>query len=177
MADPSPLPDSPEDVEVSAPSCATLARAAGRVSTALATARITRQQACYRPVTDDGLPLIGRVPMLANAYVATGHGPWGILNAPGTGLSLAELITEGAASSIDLEALRPRTSAGYEARLSCTKRQLASRATAVAPLWPFILDPDGGQALCAGPRSWAGVCVDELVGLGTQGIRALIDRE
>jgi glycine/D-amino acid oxidase-like deaminating enzyme len=107
MADPSPLPDSPEDVEVSAPSCATLARAAGRVSTALATARITRQQACYRPVTDDGLPLIGRVPMFANAYVATGHGPWGILNAPGTGLALAELITEGAASSVDLEPFDP----------------------------------------------------------------------
>jgi glycine/D-amino acid oxidase-like deaminating enzyme len=107
MADPSPLPESPEDVEVSATSCATLARAAGRVSTALASARITRQQACYRPVTDDGLPLIGHVPMFANAYVATGHGPWGILNAPGTGLSLAELITEGAASSVDLEPFDP----------------------------------------------------------------------
>src|SRR3989454_43669 len=107
MADPAPLPNSPEAVEVSEASCATLARAAGRVSTALASARIVRRQACYRPVTDDGLPLIGRVPGVAGAYVATGHGPWGILNAPATGLALAELITEGAASLVDLRPFDP----------------------------------------------------------------------
>src|SRR5207249_3632038 len=82
MADPTSLPDSPDDVAVSAAACEALARAAGRVSTALAAARIDRRQACYRPVTDDGLPLIGRIPGLANAYVATGHGPWGMLNEP-----------------------------------------------------------------------------------------------
>jgi glycine/D-amino acid oxidase-like deaminating enzyme len=107
MADPAPLPDSPELVEVHEGSCAVLARAAGRVSTALAQARIVRRQACYRPVTDDGLPLIGRVPGVRGAYVATGHGPWGILNAPATGLALAELVAEGAASSVDLRAFDP----------------------------------------------------------------------
>src|SRR5206468_3270197 len=61
MADPAPLPDSPEAVEVNESSCETLARAAGRVSAALAGARVVRRQACYRPVTDDGVPLIGRV--------------------------------------------------------------------------------------------------------------------
>jgi glycine/D-amino acid oxidase-like deaminating enzyme len=107
MSDPAPLPDSPEAVEVSEASCATLARAAGRVSTALASARIARRQACYRPVTDDGLPLIGRMVGVAGAYVATGHGPWGILNAPATGQALAELITEGAASLVDLRPFDP----------------------------------------------------------------------
>jgi glycine/D-amino acid oxidase-like deaminating enzyme len=107
MADPAPLPDSPEAVEVNDEACTVLARAAGRVSTALATARITRRQACYRPVTDDNLPLIGRVPGVSGAYVATGHGPWGMLNAPATGLALAELITEGAASLVDLRAFDP----------------------------------------------------------------------
>jgi glycine/D-amino acid oxidase-like deaminating enzyme len=107
MADPAPLPDSPEAVEVSDVACATLARAAGRVSSALAGARIDRRQACYRPVTDDNLPLIGRVPELAGAYVATGHGPWGILNAPATGLALAELILDGAPSSVDLRPFDP----------------------------------------------------------------------
>src|SRR5712691_6037465 len=102
MADPAPLPDSPEAVEVNDASCAILARAARRVSTALATAQILKRQACYRPVTDDGLPLIGRVPRVTGAYVATGHGPWGMLNAPATGLALAELITQGAASTVDL---------------------------------------------------------------------------
>jgi len=107
MADPAPLPDSPEAVEVSEASCAILSHAAGRVSTTLAGAQITRRQACYRPVTDDGLPLIGRVPGVAGAYVATGHGPWGILNAPATGKSLAELITEGAAALVDLRPFDP----------------------------------------------------------------------
>ena len=107
MADPQPLPDSPEEVEVSDAACAALARAAGRVSTTLAAARIDRRQACYRPVTDDGLPLIGGVPGVAGAYVATGHGPWGMLNAPATGLALAELITDGAASLLDLRPFDP----------------------------------------------------------------------
>jgi glycine/D-amino acid oxidase-like deaminating enzyme len=107
MADPAPLPDSPELVEVSETSCAVLARAAGRVSTALAEARILKRQACYRPVTDDGLPLIGTVPGVPGAFVATGHGPWGMLNAPATGLALAELIADGAPSLVDLRAFDP----------------------------------------------------------------------
>jgi glycine/D-amino acid oxidase-like deaminating enzyme len=107
MADAQPLPDSPEGVEVSDAACATLARAAGRVSRALAGARIERRQACYRPVTDDGLPLIGRVPGVAGAFVATGHGPWGMLNAPATGRALAELIVDGATATLDLEPFDP----------------------------------------------------------------------
>ncbi len=102
MADRQPLPESAEGVEVSDAGCATLARAARRVSAAFAAAPIERRQACYRPVADDGIPLIGRVPGAAGAYVATGHGPWGMLNAPGTGLALAELIADGAARSLDL---------------------------------------------------------------------------
>jgi len=107
MADPQPLPESAEGVTVDEAACDVLARAAGRVSTTLATARITRRQACYRPVTDDGLPLIGRVPGVAGAYVATGHGPWGMLNAPATGLALAEMIVDGAAKTLDLRPFDP----------------------------------------------------------------------
>ena len=44
---------------------------------------------------------------VAGAYVATGHGLWGMLNAPATGLALAEMITEGAATSLDLDAFDP----------------------------------------------------------------------
>ena len=44
---------------------------------------------------------------MAGAYVATGHGPWGMLNAPATGKALAELIAEGAASSVDLRPFDP----------------------------------------------------------------------
>jgi glycine/D-amino acid oxidase-like deaminating enzyme len=107
MADRQPLPDSAEGVEVSETACAVLARAAGRVSTGLAAAVITRRQACYRPVTDDGLPLIGPVPNVKGAFVATGHGPWGMLNAPATGLALSERIVDGRATAVDLRPFDP----------------------------------------------------------------------
>ena len=116
MADPAPLPDAPEGVEVNESSCDTLARAAGRVSVALASARITRRQACYRPVTDDGIPLIGPVPGARGVFVATGHGPWGILNAPATGLAMAELVADGAAKLVDLGPFDP-------ARLPSSRRR------------------------------------------------------
>ena len=110
MADPAPLPDSPDAVSVSEAACDVLAHAAGRVSTRLAGARITRRQACYRPVTDSGLPLIGAVPGVAGAFVATGHGPWGMLNAPATGQALAELILDGAPALVDLRPFAPPSS-------------------------------------------------------------------
>jgi glycine/D-amino acid oxidase-like deaminating enzyme len=51
--------------------------------------------------------MIGPVPGTRGAYVATGHGPWGMLNAPATGLALAELIADGAARSVDLRPFYP----------------------------------------------------------------------
>jgi glycine/D-amino acid oxidase-like deaminating enzyme len=53
-------------------------------------------------VTEDGLPLIGRVPGLNGVYVATGHSVWGMLNAPATGEAMAGLILDGAAAHVDL---------------------------------------------------------------------------
>lgn len=107
MADRQPLPESADGVEVSEAGCAILAGAAGRVSASLAAAPIDRRQACYRPVVDDGLPLIGPISGARGAYVATGHGPWGMLNAPATGLALSELIADGAARSVDLRPFYP----------------------------------------------------------------------
>jgi glycine/D-amino acid oxidase-like deaminating enzyme len=77
------------------------------VSPALISAKILARQACYRPITRDGLPLIGRVPGVEGAYIATGHSVWGILNAPATGEAMAELITEGSAHTIDLSPFDP----------------------------------------------------------------------
>ncbi|PYM25974.1 MAG: FAD-binding oxidoreductase [Candidatus Rokuibacteriota bacterium] len=107
MRDHQPLPESAEGVEVSEAACDVLAGAAARVATTLAAVPIMRRAACYRPVTDDGLPLIGRVPGVEGAYVATGHGPWGMLNAPATGLALAELIADGSPKLVDLDAFDP----------------------------------------------------------------------
>ena len=58
-------------------------------------------------MTQDFLPLIGRVPGADGAYVATGHNVWGILNAPATGEAMAELIADGAARSVDLSPFSP----------------------------------------------------------------------
>jgi glycine/D-amino acid oxidase-like deaminating enzyme len=69
--------------------------------------RIIARQACFRPVTEDGLPLIGQLPELERAYVAAGHNVWGILNAPATGEALAELIADGATRSTDLTDFDP----------------------------------------------------------------------
>lgn len=51
-----------------------------------------------RPMTADGLPLIGRVPALRNVFVATGHGMLGVTLAPATAALLAPLVLEGRAS-------------------------------------------------------------------------------
>jgi glycine/D-amino acid oxidase-like deaminating enzyme len=78
-----------------------------KLSPVLAQAKILARQACYRPIAQDGLPLIGRVAGLAGAYVATGHSVWGILNAPATGEAIAELIIDGAARTVDLSPFDP----------------------------------------------------------------------
>ena len=74
---------------------------------ALAQAPIVARQACFRPVTEDGLPLIGRVSGVDGLYVATGHSVWGMLNAPATGEAMAELILDGAACHVDLAPFAP----------------------------------------------------------------------
>lgn len=74
---------------------------------ALASAPIIAEQACYRPVTADGMPLIGAIEGYEGAYVATGHSVWGMLNAPGTAEALAELLLDGAARTVDLAPFAP----------------------------------------------------------------------
>lgn len=48
----------------------------------------------WRPMTWDSLPIIGRVPGLGNAVLATGHHMLGMTMAPGTGRLVAEIIGE-----------------------------------------------------------------------------------
>jgi glycine/D-amino acid oxidase-like deaminating enzyme len=101
-----PLPRDPEDVATDAGAQATLMAMIRAFAPALAEAEVVSAQACYRPVTRDGLPLMGAVPGAAGAYVATGHSVWGMLNAPATGEAMAELIT-GARTTVDIAAFDP----------------------------------------------------------------------
>ena len=104
----SPLPDDPAGAAPDAGAMERLAAICRTVSPALAPERIVARQACWRPVTRDGLPLIGLGAWGArSAFVATGHGVWGILNAPATGEAVAELVLEGAARAVDLAPFDP----------------------------------------------------------------------
>src|SRR5947208_4538367 len=51
--------------------------------------------------------LIGAVPGVDGAYVATGHSVWGMLNAPATGEAMSELILDGSARRVDLAPFAP----------------------------------------------------------------------
>ena len=48
------------------------------------------------------MPLLGEVPGVPGAWVATGHNCWGMLNAPASGRAMAELLCDGVSSSLDL---------------------------------------------------------------------------
>lgn len=60
----------------------------------------------WRPMTWDGLPIIGRVPRLSNALLATGHNMLGLTLAPVTGKAIAELVAEKP-TDLPLQALSP----------------------------------------------------------------------
>ena len=103
----SPLPLDPADVKPDPGAIERLQDICRRVSPILAEAKVIARQACFRPVTQDGLPLIGPAPGQTGIYLVTGHGVWGILNAPATGEAVAELIADGAASTLDLSPFDP----------------------------------------------------------------------
>ena len=58
-----------------------------------------------RPVTPDGMPIIGRSPLYSNLTVATGHAMLGLSLGPGTGQVVAELVN-GRETAFDLNPLR-----------------------------------------------------------------------
>jgi glycine oxidase len=73
----------------------TLHGAAVRLLPALDLAGLVRHTVCLRPITPDGLPVIGRVPGREGVYVATGGGAKGILLAPAMARAVADLILTG----------------------------------------------------------------------------------
>jgi glycine oxidase len=63
-------------------------------------ARMEQAWAGLRPGSADGLPTIGRVPGIANGYVAAGHFRAGLQQSTGTAVLLADMIT-GSRPAID----------------------------------------------------------------------------
>jgi glycine/D-amino acid oxidase-like deaminating enzyme len=76
-------------------------------SSVLEQAELLEQTACLRPLSTDGLPIMGRVPGLEGAYLATGHGRQGILMSPASGQAMTDLILDGSTDCIDLAPFDP----------------------------------------------------------------------
>lgn len=58
----------------------------------LASAPILETRVGLRPLSPDGLPLVGRIPQTSNAWLCAGHGPLGLTLGPWTAVMLAQAI-------------------------------------------------------------------------------------
>jgi glycine/D-amino acid oxidase-like deaminating enzyme len=70
----------------------------------IADAPVVGTRTCARPVSPDGRPLIGPIPGVRNAFVAAGHGPWGISTGPGSARLVADLVlgrSDGVPAGLD----------------------------------------------------------------------------
>ncbi len=72
----------------------------------LADAELVHHTACLRPLSVDGLPILGAVPGLEGAFVATGAGRKGIVLGPAMGRATADLVLSGK-TDIPIEAFAP----------------------------------------------------------------------
>jgi glycine oxidase len=71
---------------------AQLSATAKSICPALGDAPVRRTWAGLRPMTPDGLPIVGRQPDVTGLWYATGHGRNGILLAGLTGLLIKQLL-------------------------------------------------------------------------------------
>jgi D-amino-acid dehydrogenase len=83
-----------------------LAQAAGRYFPDTGKAQIHSRWCHLRPMTPDGLPVIGKTQRIENAWVAAGHGMLGLTQGPITGQLLADWIVDGQ-PQLDLTQLSP----------------------------------------------------------------------
>jgi glycine oxidase len=94
------------DARVTAGGLARVYASAAALCPALTEAHARRTWAGLRPMTPDGLPIIGAEPKLEGLWYATGHGRHGILLAGLTGLLVRQLL-EGESPDEDLEPFAP----------------------------------------------------------------------
>jgi sarcosine oxidase subunit beta len=62
----------------------------------------------------DGHAIVGRAPSVPNLYFANGASGHGVMHAPALGALVAEILVDGAATSLDVTALRPERFASAE---------------------------------------------------------------
>lgn len=79
---------------------------ATRVAPGLGDAALAEVRVGLRPASPDGLPVLGAVPGVDGAYLATGHGPTGLTLGPYSGKQVARLVA-GREPAVDLAAFSP----------------------------------------------------------------------
>jgi glycine/D-amino acid oxidase-like deaminating enzyme len=105
-----------------ASSVAALARRGSRFVPALASVPVRRIRSCARPVSYDGLPLVGPVASVAGLHVVSGHGAWGLSVGPATARIAVDAILDDAAVPAHFAASRVqaggarRTASSHEPR-------------------------------------------------------------
>ncbi|MEF8800313.1 MAG: FAD-dependent oxidoreductase [Halolamina sp.] len=80
--------------------------AAMRMAPGLEDATFEEMRVGLRPGSPDGIPMVGAVPAVDGAYVATGHGPTGLTLGPYSGKVVADLVT-GEKPEVDISAFAP----------------------------------------------------------------------
>lgn len=91
---------------------------AARLLPEAAKARIKGHFAGLRPVTPDGLPIVGQVPGWRNAYLAMGAGRKGVLICAGMGKAVADLIASGS-TGMSIASADPRRFTENGIRVEC----------------------------------------------------------
>ena len=102
-------PGRPFDVEVEDDWVAAVTRTARRRLPILEAATIDRA-ACWAglyEMSPDHHAILGASPRCPNLYFINGSSGHGVMHAPALGQLLAEIVSDGAASSLDVTALRP----------------------------------------------------------------------
>ncbi|KAJ2994117.1 hypothetical protein HDV02_001854 [Globomyces sp. JEL0801] len=98
FVDKSSLPETSNQISINNDIIQELKGFVDSVSTVTKGLAITKSQACYVPFADH--PILSKVTDCL--HVASGHGVWGILLAPGTAKLMTELLLYGECKSLDL---------------------------------------------------------------------------
>ncbi len=77
-----------------------------RIAPGLATATLAEIRIGMRPATPDNLPLLGALPGFSNAYIAAGHGAYGLQLGPYSAALVADLL-RGIAAPLDMSPHAP----------------------------------------------------------------------
>ena len=85
-----------------------------KMAPSLSEAELVQQTACLRPLSEDGIPIVGVVPGWQNLFLATGGGRKGILWSTGMCEGLADLILKGSSTVPGLADLDPNRFSGAD---------------------------------------------------------------